>query len=661
LVLITPVLVAIAATALLFGLYGVIERTWLQQADPQLIASLHLARGLIGSVVAAVIVGWLVMRASPPLLVRAPSEDEWVGGARLGEADRIANFSRWFILMRWITVAVAAVLVFIAVKITGLLPDVVWWPLTATIGVLAGLNVLYMMFLRLDPPPSWLMPVQVYLDLVVLTVLLHFSGGIENPISVLILFHVIIGGVVLRRPQSFQVAAVAIVLFGLLALLEWSGRIGHYTFLVFPHFHGAKGMQHAAYQPVYVASRVALQAVVLLLTAYFVTTLAERLRYDERQMEQLAGRALAERRLLERSLETTATALRVVDRDLRCRWVNRQWTKWFGPSDIGEEVSGYGGVSLDPHPAVQVFQDAHARIVELTPPTAQAQPGGAGDIPQTFQLTAAPLPDRDGNTTLVVEMAQDITHQKQAQAQMLRAGKLAAVGELAGQVAHEVNNPIAIISAKARLLLSDPSLPMPQKVRQELEKVTELSDRVAKIAQGLLSYCRPSVASRSLMDLRDPIRQALALIVQPAATRGIEIQDKLPATPLRVDANTDEIQQVFLNLMLNALDAMPRGGRLTVTASHDAGVLPDGRPCLSVTVADDGVGIETAVCERAFEPFFTTKEPGKGTGLGLSICQGLIRSHGGEIGLTSRPGQGTRVSIRLPLAGSSDGTETNHE
>ena len=300
-------------------------------------------------------------------------------------------------------------------------------------------------------------------------------------------------------------------------------------------------------------------------------------------------------------------------------------------------------------------------MTELARPTTPAKEGEAGDPSQTFQLTAAPLPDRDGNITLVVEMAQDITHQKQAQAQMLRAGKLAAVGELAGQVAHEVNNPIAIISAKARLLLSDTSQPIPQKVRQELEKMIALSDRVAKIAQGLLSYCRPSVASRAQMDLRDPIRQALTLVVQSAATRGIEIQDKLPSTPLRVNANTDEMQQVFLNLLLNALDAMPRGGRLTVTASHEAGTLSDGRPCLLASVMDDGVGIEAAVCERVFEPFFTTKGPGKGTGLGLSICQGLIRSHGGEIELASRSGQGTRVSIRLPLAGSGDSIETNHE
>ncbi len=661
LALILPVLIAIAGTAMVFGLYDVIERTWLRQMDPHILSAIHLARGLVGSVVAAVIVGWLVMRASPSLLVRAPSEDEWVRGARLDEADRIANYARWFILMRWVTVVVAVVLVFITVKITGLLSEAAWWPLIATIGALATLNILYMTLLRRDRPPSWLMPMQVYLDLVLLTMLLHFSGGIENPISLLVLFHVIIGGVVLRRPQSFHVATAAIALFGLMAALEWSGRVDHYTLLIFPHFKDAEGLHHAAFQPMYVVSRIGLQAVVLLLTAYFVTTLTERLRYDERQLEGLARLALTERRLLERSLETTATALRVVDREIRCLWVNQQWIRWFGEAGPGEVPRDYGGLSTNECLAGKVLQDGQARIIELTAPTTQLNMKTAGGTAKTFRLTAAPLPDREGNITQVVEMAQDITDQKHAQAQMLRAGKLAAVGELAGQVAHEVNNPIAIISAKTRLLLSDPAQTIPEKVRHELEKVVVLSDRVAKIAQGLLSYCRPSVARRTRMDLRDPIRRALALVMQPAATRGIEIRDDLPSQPLQVNANPDEMEQVFLNLLLNALDAMLHGGRLTVTASNTAGTLPDGRPCLSASVTDNGVGIETEVCERVFEPFFTTKDPGKGTGLGLSICQGLIRSHGGEIDVTSQPGKGTRMTIRLPLVGSHNVSEANHE
>jgi two-component system, NtrC family, sensor histidine kinase PilS len=645
---------------LVFGLYAVIEQTWLRGAGPQTLSVLHLVRGLVGSVVAAVIVGWLVMRASPSLLARAPSEDEWVSGAGLDEAERIGNYARWFVLMRWVTVGVAVVLVFITVKITGLLSEVVWWPLIAVIGSLAVFNILYMVLLRRPSPPSWLMPVQVYLDLVLLTMLLHFSGGIENPVSLLVLFHVIIGGVVLRRPQSFYVAAAAIVLFGVMAGLEWSGMVEHYTLLIFPHFEDAEGLHHAAFQPMYVASRVGLQAVVLLLTAYFVTTLTERLRYDERQLERLARRALAERRLLERSLETTATALRVMDSQMRCLWVNRQWERWFGEADSVGASCDYGGLSTDGCLARKVMEDGQARTIELTASTTELSGHTVGGTPKVFELTAAPLPDSEGKIAQVVEMAQDITERKQAEAQMLRAGKLAAVGELAGQVAHEVNNPIAIISTKARLLLSDPSLTMPEKVSRELEKMTALSDRVAKIAQGLLSYCRPSVARRARMDLRDPIRRALALVVQTATTRGIEVRDDLPGIPLAVDANSDEMEQVFLNLLLNALDAMMRGGRLTVTATDEAGRLPDGRPCVSASVIDDGAGIEASVCERIFEPFFTTKESGKGTGLGLSICQGLVRSHGGEIEVVSKPGEGTSVTIRLPMAGTTDSKEANH-
>lgn len=584
-----------------------------------------------------------------------------MAGAWQDEAVRIVNYARWFILMRWVTVVVALLLVFVTVKITGLLSGEPWWPLTLTIAILAALNVVYMVLLRLNYHLCWLMYTQVYLDLVLLTVLLHYSGGIENPISLLVLFHVIISGVVLRGPQSFIVATVAIALFGMMAVLEWSGTINHYTLQVFPHFEDEEGLHHAAFQPIYVVSRVGLQAVVLMLTAYFVNSLTERLRFDERQLERLAGRALAERRMLERSLESTSTALRVVDRELCCLWVNQQWKQWFGVAGPEGTARDVDELPTDACLSRVVLRDGRVRIIELTSPKTQTNVMTAGGTPKTYQLTAAPLHDREGKITQVVEMAQDITNQKQAQAQMIRAGKLAAVGELAGQVAHEVNNPIAIINTKARLLLSDPSQSIPEKVRHELEKVVALSDRVAKIARGLLSYCRPSVASRTLVDLRDPIRRAMSLMVHPAKTRGIDIQDGLPSTPLSVNANTDEMEQVFLNLLLNAMDAMPRGGRLSVTAAKEAGTLPGGRPCLLIDVTDNGLGIEADLCERVFEPFFTTKGPGKGTGLGLSICQGLIRGHGGEIRVASRPGKGTRVSIRLPWAGPSDTTEAaNH-
>jgi signal transduction histidine kinase len=247
---------------------------------------------------------------------------------------------------------------------------------------------------------------------------------------------------------------------------------------------------------------------------------------------------------------------------------------------------------------------------------------------------------------------QEITEQKHAQAQMVRAGSMAAVGELAGQVAHEVNNPIAIISAKARLMLSGHRAEMSDKVARELGKIIELSDRVAGIAQGLLSYCRPSPKTRVVLDLRDPAREAISIISQRAKTSNIEIEPELDAELGPVLANAGEMGQVFLNLLLNALDSMPEGGTLRVIGLPEPEPLADGRPSIGIAIVDSGGGIPDEIRERIWEPFFSTKAEGRGTGLGLSICLGLVNDHGGVIELeTPEQGEGACFTVRLPLAG----------
>jgi len=548
--LIRPLLYGLVITLGLFGAYEIVERLWLTGVEMHTLHLLHMLRGIFSSLIIAAVVGWMIIRTSPGFLPATPVDEACARQPRLTEAERTKDYARWFIAMRWLAVLLAAILVFASVQVMGWLPKNVWWPLASIVAALALLNILYNFLLRWERGLSVLLPLQGYLDLLVLTTLLHFSGGIENPLSMMMIFHVIIGGILLSRTQCYWIAAAASALFALLSWVEWAEVLEHYTLQLFPHFEQQGGeMFHPAHHTLYAISRVVLQAVVLLLTAYFVTTLAERLREDERRLEALAARALAGQQLLEQALEK----------------------------------------------------------------------------------------------------------EKQTQAQMLRAGKLAAVGELAGRVAHEVNNPIAIISAKVRLLLTDHHEEMSPKIAQELRKITDLSNRVARIAQGLLSYCRPSPATRVRLDLRQPIRKSLAMVEQHARANGVIVEDDLNEVLPPVKANAQEMEQVFLNLFLNALDAMPKGGRLKVSAASengDVGVI--------ATVEDTGVGIPETIRERVFEPFFTTKQEGRGTGLGLSICLGLVRSHGGEIRVESEPGRGSRFIIKLPLAEAAAAKEQVH-
>jgi len=265
-------------------------------------------------------------------------------------------------------------------------------------------------------------------------------------------------------------------------------------------------------------------------------------------------------------------------------------------------------------------------------------------------LTISPLEDADGKTVGWARISRDITEKKAMQEKLVQAAKLAALGELAGNIAHEVNNPIGIVSGKARLLVTG-GHDLPAKVERELNKIVEQCERVGRLTRGLLDYCRPSLGSKAPLDVQEPLRKALGLIAAKARRRGVELERRLLERPPRVDGNANELEQVFLNLLLNAIDAMPGGGRLAVEVRRveaDGGAGAELE--LEVEVRDTGDGIDPEHVDRVFEPFFTTKG-GSGTGLGLAICYGLIGNHGGSIAVESDgPGHGTAFRVRLPLA-----------
>lgn len=639
-----PVLTAIACVLLAFIAYEIVERMAMRDVSAERIYAYHLLRGLFASISAAVLVAWLVLRASPPLFTRAGAPEQHAPGARWSEVDRDAHYARWFIQMRWIAVIVATVLAYVTVSVVGLLPMATWRPLLATIAVLAGVNGAYALLLRRRRALRHLLRAQAYGDIAILVVLLHYSGGVENPLATLMFFHVIIAGIMLTRRQCYLVAAAGSAAFSLLVFAEFAHWVPHYVLGVFPH---PDNTVYAAYMATYAMSGVAVQTAVLFLTAHFTTTVTEQLRRDERQLEVYADHLLSQSQLLEQALETTGTGLCVCDRELRTTWRNSRWDGWFGDRAGCRGTSAPGGASG--LASEQTLKDGQVRITEVA-----LKDGGSATGGQIFQITTAPVVNKDGVNTHVVQLVRDITEQKQIQAQMVRTEKLAAVGELAGKVAHEVNNPIAIISAKTRLLLSDPRAQLTDRTAGELTKVTELADRVARIAQGLLSYCRSAPGQATALDLRIPIRKAVA-IIEPAAVRaGVRIEAFLSEPLPCVRANAGEMEQVFLNLFLNALDAMPDGGCLAITAKGEVSAGTAASSSVVVGVEDTGHGIPEEVQERIFEPFFTTKPEGKGTGLGLSICLGLMRSNGGEIALESEPGRGTRVRLRMPIHRSPD-------
>lgn len=258
---------------------------------------------------------------------------------------------------------------------------------------------------------------------------------------------------------------------------------------------------------------------------------------------------------------------------------------------------------------------------------------------------------RDGDTvTGVLAFGIDVTDRKLAEAQRvaleqvaLRSEKLAALGTLAAGLAHELNNPIGIITSRIELMLEDAGPGLPEPVREDLGVLHRHAQRVARIASGLLSFARQSSGERMPVDLNHVVEETLLLAERQMTKAGITVDTRLaPDLPLVLgDANT--LQQVLLNLVTNAWDAVERDGRVSIETSVAAGTPRTVR----LVVQDTGRGIEPEVLPRIFDPFFSTKP--KGTGLGLAITDGIVREHGGAIDVESAPGRGTRFVLTFPV------------
>ncbi len=242
----------------------------------------------------------------------------------------------------------------------------------------------------------------------------------------------------------------------------------------------------------------------------------------------------------------------------------------------------------------------------------------------------------------------ELKKEKETALMLLQAAKMAAIGELAGNIAHEVNNPIGIILGKAKLLLSDFKDQVPARVARDLEKIDRHAERVAGIVRGLLSFSRPSTQEKESIEIGAVIEDSLSLVDARLRADNIVVKVSLAERLPRIVGNFNDLQQVIINLANNAADAMPGGGELSISARPFANRMNERTvEGVEVKVSDTGKGISSDNIERVFTPFFTTKEA-EGTGLGLAIVQGIIKDHGGKIGVESVVGKRTTFKIFLP-------------
>ncbi|HET9481207.1 MAG TPA: ATP-binding protein [Candidatus Polarisedimenticolia bacterium] len=254
--------------------------------------------------------------------------------------------------------------------------------------------------------------------------------------------------------------------------------------------------------------------------------------------------------------------------------------------------------------------------------------------------------------TLQVEQVE----RRRMEGRLRNAQRLASLGQLAAGLAHEIGTPLNVIAGRAESLQRKLSGNEP--ADRSLGIITAQIDRISRIVRGMLDFARMREPSPVRLDLGHAVRSVVDLIDPRLESSGVRVELAVPPNLPRVVADSDRMQQVILNVISNALDAMPRGGLLRIEASHEPAASEpsdDARPCVTVTFTDTGEGIESRNLDRVFDPFFTTKEVGKGTGLGLSIAYGIVQEHGGWMEIESAVDRGTRVTVRLPAA--LDGTD----
>jgi PAS domain S-box-containing protein len=257
----------------------------------------------------------------------------------------------------------------------------------------------------------------------------------------------------------------------------------------------------------------------------------------------------------------------------------------------------------------------------------------------TLNVSITPLVSKSGERIGRLLLFDDVTQREHMEEQMSQTEKLTSLGLLAAGVAHEVNTPLAVISNYIQMLAKQ--MPENDPRHSIIEKIVKQTFRASEIVNNLLNFSRTGGAEIGNVDVNQVVEETLSLVSHPLKTSQIQVVKNLGAGLPAVRGSANKLQQVFLNLFLNARDAMPSGGILEVrTSAHNGSV--------EIEVVDTGAGIPREHIHKIFDPFFTTKASGRGTGLGLSVSYGIIKEHAGKVDVRSAPGKGTAFHVEFP-------------
>jgi len=559
----------------------------------------------------------------------------------------------WLIRLRWIAV--------VALIASAILGRLVFPVLAAPImffvcaAVLLTCNILY--FLAATRKPENAGPrdivlgmIQVEVDLIILTAVLHFSGGVLNPCFLLYIFHVIIAAIILPHRLSFVVGLTAILLFGLLEVNELYGGslLGYYPLQL-----SASGGPWR--NPLYSLGVFAAFSLTVMLAQYLTRMIIIRMTAKEFEAARNSD-------VLKAVINAMSEGLIFVANDGDVAICNPAANLWKQEGALDKQKHSFDDF---PRPIAEMLSgvvcpDDNAPAVERA-----ISFETAGPETRYVEAKGCPVVGIDGKRLGYVIVGQDLTEHKKLETdlrerteeitainellrisriEMAQREKMVAIGQMATGIAHEIGNPLASISSVAQYLVRKLTA---QEQKEQLLVIQYHVSRISNILRRMLSLSRPATGEYKWTDLNSLIENTLLLINFDKRAHSVTIDNIAVLDLPKVWLNPQHFEQVFLNIFINALDAMnskPHKGE------HHLGItraLKD--DVIEIRISDTGIGMSPEICKRAFDSFFTTKEIGKGTGLGLFISHNLITEVDGTIELESEIGKGTTVIIQIPL------------
>ncbi|MGH7655128.1 MAG: two-component system sensor histidine kinase NtrB, partial [Gemmatimonadaceae bacterium] len=377
---------------------------------------------------------------------------------------------------------------------------------------------------------------------------------------------------------------------------------------------------------------------------------AEKNRQLEVEVEARTAEINRERIFTEKIIDSLPLGLYVIDREYRIHAWNRK------------RETGMQGVSREEAIGRTIFEILHRQPPEMLRrefddvfttgriQEYQMESLATGEL-RTYRITKIPMRLGDSAVTHVITIGEDVTDWKEAQQRFAQAEKLAAIGQLAAGVMHEINNPLATIAACAESLgfklddVKNAGSAIPADSNEYLQIIDNEVSRCKSIVDGLLDFSRPKQALKERVSLNEVIERTLLLLKHHVRFKRLTVVTELDPELERVpQANAEQLVQVIMALLLNAMDAVGERGQVTIRTRRGA-TTAEGAVA---EVVDQGHGIARSELSKIFEPFYTTKAPGRGTGLGLSICYGIVQEHGGRIEVDSVLGQGSTFRVLLP-------------